>query len=724
MALEPDIPQAPTSGSKTVYTCPMHPEVEQESQGDCPNCGMALEPKSVAGQAEKESDKELTDMTRRFWVGLVLGVPVVFLAMAPMVGVPLDDWIPAYVAQWLQFLLATPVVLWCGWPFFVRGYRSIVSRNLNMFTLIALGVAAAYIYSAVAVVLPGLFPDSFREEHTGLVGIYFEAAAMIVVLVLVGQVLELRARQRTGSAIRELLSLAPPTAVVVSDGEEREVALEDVQRGDLLRVRPGDKLPVDGRVEEGQSSVDESMLTGEPMPVDKHTGDEVIGGTVNKAGSLLIRAEQVGGDTVLSRIITMVASAQRSRAPIQRVADVAASYFVPAVVAVAVVTFFVWLAFGPRPAFAYALINAVAVLIVACPCALGLATPMSIMVGVGRAAREGVLFKDAAALETLRKADILVVDKTGTLTEGRPKLTDVHAVDGTAEEDLLRLAAAVEAASEHPLARAIVEGAREQGIDLPPVSDFQSVTGGGVRGDVDGETILIGKLELLDEHEVEDLESLRTTADQLRNDGKTAMFVAADGRPFGVLAVADEIKESTPAAIEALHQAGFDVVMMTGDHEATARVVAQKLNIDDFEAGVSPEQKHDRVRKLHDEGHIVAMAGDGINDAPALAAADIGIAMGTGTDVAIESAGVTLVKGNLQGIVRAVRLSNIVMRNIRQNLFFAFVYNSLGVPLAAGILVPILGLAWLLNPMIAAAAMSLSSVSVITNALRLRATSL
>ena len=722
MALESAMPEMSTTQA-TVYTCPMHPQVEQEGPGDCPICGMALEPKTVTVRAaDVEPDAELVVMTRRFWVGLVLGLPVLVLAMAPMVGIPLYQWVSPRTSQWLQFLLATPVVLWCGWPFFVRGWKSIVSRHLNMFTLIAIGVAAAYIYSAIAALLPHVFPDSFQEEHTGLVGVYFEAAAMIVVLVLLGQVMELRARRRTGGAIRELLSLAPPAARVIEDGEEREIPLDDVRKGAQLRVRPGEKVPVDGRVEEGRSNVDESMVTGEPVPVEKSSGDRVIGGTVNGTGSLVVVAEQVGSETVLSRIVAMVANAQRSRAPIQRVADVAAAYFVPGVVAVAVITFIVWLLVGPEPALAFALINSVAVLIVACPCALGLATPMSIMVGVGRAAKEGVLFKDAAALETLRKANILVVDKTGTLTEGRPKLTDVQPAENVASEELLTLAASIEAASEHPLAHAVVEGAQERGATVKDVSKFQSVTGGGVIGEVDGRKVVLGKAELLSEHGVfdSDLEKLKPIADQLRQDGKTAILVAADSSALGILAVADPIKETTQEAIDALHEAGIELFMMTGDHEATARVVAEKLGIDRVEAGVSPQQKHDRVKELHESGRVVAMAGDGVNDAPALAAADIGIAMGTGTDVAIESAGVTLVKGDLRGIVRAVRLSRAVMKNIRQNLFFAFVYNTLGVPIAAGVLVPFLGMGWLLNPMIAGAAMSFSSVSVIANALRLR----
>ena len=724
MALEPEMPIA--GGSRTIYTCPMHPEVEQEGPGDCPKCGMALEPKTVPVRgAVDEPDPELVDMQRRFWIGLVLGLPIVVIAMAPMLGIPLYDWIAPRSSQWIQLLLASPVVLWCGWPFFVRGWKSIRSGNLNMFTLIAIGVAAAYLYSTAAVLFPTRFPESIREHHSGVVGVYFEAAAMIVVLVLLGQVMELRARRRTGTAIRELLNLTPPTARLVAGGEEREVPLEDVHSGDLLRVRPGEKIAVDGRVEEGRSSVDESMLTGEPMPIEKDAGDRIIGGTVNGTGTLLIRAEQVGSDTVLARIIAMVAQAQRSRAPIQRVADTAAGYFVPAVVAVALITFFAWLFLGPERALAFALVNSVAVLIVACPCALGLATPMSIMVGVGRAAREGVLFKDAATLETLRKAEVLVVDKTGTLTEGRPQLTDVLAAPDVTESELLALAASIEAASEHPLAHAIVEGARERSVQPREVADFQSITGGGVRGRVDGREIVLGRSELLEERGVASgLAELREAADRLREEGKTVIFAGTVARALGVLAVADPIKVTAAQAVRSLQQAGLRVIMLTGDHESTARIVAEKLGIDEFEAGVSPQQKHDHVTALREQGRVVAMAGDGINDAPALAAADVGIAMGTGTDVAIESAGVTLVKGDLNGILRAVQLSHAVMRNIRQNLFFAFIYNSLGVPIAAGVLVPFLGLGWLLNPMIAAAAMSLSSVSVITNALRLRTASL
>jgi len=726
MALERTGPPRRPGGGKTIYTCPMHPQIEQDAPGDCPICGMALEPKTVAVRgSEDEPDPELVDMTRRFWIGLALGLPVIALAMGPMIGLPVGDWLGVRASQWIQFALATPVVLWCGWPFFVRGWKSLVNRHLNMFTLIALGVAAAYAYSAFAVVAPGLFPDTFREERTGLIGVYFEAAAMIVVLVLLGQVLELRARRKTGAALRELLSLAPPTARVVGDdGEEREVPLDEVRTGDRLRVRPGEKVPTDGRVIDGGGPVDESMVTGEPVPVRKEGGDAVIGGTVNGTGSLLIEAEQVGDDTVLSRIVALVADAQRSRAPIQRVADRAAGYFVPAVLAAAALAFVVWWAVGPEPAFAFALVNAVSVLIVACPCALGLATPMSVMVGVGRGAREGVLFKDAAALETLRSCDVLVVDKTGTLTEGKPKLTEVRTADDVAEDELLRLAAAVEDRSEHPLARAVVEGARDRGAIVPAAEAFESVTGGGVVATVEGRAVLIGTPALLSDRGVDLPAKLRDEANRLRGEGRTVFFVAVAASPqarpaaAGLLAVADPIKRTTAEAVRDLHDLGLRIVMLTGDHEATARAVAKELNIDEVEAGVSPQRKHDRVAGLKADGATVAMAGDGVNDAPALAAADVGIAMGTGTDVAIESAGVTLVKGDLRGIVRAVRLSRDVVRNVKQNLFFAFVYNALGVPIAAGMLYPLTG--WLLSPMLAAAAMSLSSVSVIGNALRLR----
>jgi Cu+-exporting ATPase len=640
------------------------------------------------------------------------------MSMLPMLGVPLDRWLGPTIEPWLQLALATPVVFWAGWPFFERGFRSLVTGHLNMFTLIAIGTGAAFLYSLVAVLFPALIPHQFR--HDGGVPVYFEAAAVIITLVLLGQLLELRARHRTGAAIRELLSLAPPVARVVRQGEEREVPLDEVHQGDVLRVRPGEKIPVDGRLTEGGSSVEESMITGEPMPVEKRIGDAVIGGTLNQTGSFLMVADKVGKDTVLSRIIGMVADAQRSRAPIQKVADAVAGYFVPAVLAVAVVTFLVWAIAAPeQPPLAWALVNAVAVLIIACPCALGLATPMSIMVGIGRGAREGVLVKNAEVLERLEKVDTVVVDKTGTLTAGRPALTECLPVAGMTETELLRHAASVERQSEHPLARAIVAGAAARNIPAPAVADFDSVTGGGARGSVEGREVLVGKRAWLAEEQVADLAALDERSAALQQQGRTVMHVAIDKRLAGLIAVSDPIKASTPEAVRSLHDLGLRIIMLTGDSEQTARTVAAGLGIDEFRAGVKPEGKHDLVRALQAEGRTVAMAGDGINDAPALAAADVGIAMGTGSDAAIESAGVTLVKGDLRGIVKAIDLSRHTMRNIRQNLFFALVYNALGVPIAAGVLYP-LSSHLLLNPMIAAAAMSLSSVSVVANALRLR----
>ncbi len=714
MALEAAHPAG--QGARTVYTCPMHPEVEQEGPGDCPICGMALEPKRIIAGLD-DDDPELIDMTRRFRAALALSIPVVTLAMLPMLGVAVDRWLGHRLFNGLQLLLSTPVVLWAGWPFFQRGWQSLVSRNLNMFTLIALGTGAAYLYSLFAVLFPGAIPEAFR--HNGLVEVYFEAAASIVTLVLLGQILELRARKKTSSAIRELLWLAPPVARLVENGQEREVPLEQVHKGDHLRIRPGEKVPVDGRIIDGRSSVDESMMTGEPVPVQKEVGDTVIGGTVNQTGSLLMQAERVGEGTVLSQIIDLVSKAQRSRAPIQKLADTVAAYFVPAVVAVSIITFLVWAIVQPaQPALAYALVNAIAVLIIACPCALGLATPMSIMVGVGRGAREGVLIKDAEALESLATIDTLVVDKTGTLTEGRPRLTAIVPA-GFNEDELLQLAAAVESHSEHPLAQAIVQGARDRNLTIPEVRDFASTTAGGVEGTVDDRTVLIGKEEFIAGRIGTAIDAADEQAPRLQAQGRTVMFVAVDGNFAGLLAVSDPIKESSPRAIRELHEMGLEVLMLTGDHAATARTVATELDIDQFEAGVLPEDKHDRVRQLQEDGRRVAMAGDGINDAPALAAATVGIAMGTGTDVAIESADVTLVKGDLQGIVRAIRLSRQTMRNIRQNLFFAFIYNALGVPIAAGVLYPI-SKSLLLSPMLAALAMSFSSVSVIANALRLR----
>ena len=695
----------------SIYTCPMHPEIEQNHPGSCPKCGMALEPKVIQA-GDEEDDSELNDMSRRFWVGLVLGLPVLILAMAPMVGLEL---LSPQVSVWIQFLLTTPVVLWSGWPFFHRGWQSLLSRHLNMFTLIAIGTGAAYFYSAAATLFPNLFPESFREG--GQVAVYFEAAAMICVLVLLGQVLELQARRRTSSAIRELLSLAPPTAFVIRDGKEEEVSLKHVHANDLIRVRPGDKVPVDGIITEGKSAIDESMITGEPVPVSKTAGDSVIGGTVNQTGAFVFRAERVGRDTMLAQIVDMVGQAQRSRAPIQRVADSVAGYFVPAVVLAAIVTFIVWATVGPPPQLANALINAVAVLIIACPCALGLATPMSIMVGVGRGAKEGVLIKNAEVLETMKKVDTLIVDKTGTLTEGRPRLTECVSPPGMSEEELIRYAAAVERNSEHPLARSIVQASKERNFELPTVMDFQSATGMGVEGRVDGKLVLIGRKEYLESQGVDCHAELSERADELRQQGHTAMFVGID-KLAGMLAVSDPIKDSTPAAIQELHQLGLKIIMLTGDNQKTAESVAAQLNIDQVEAGVKPQDKSDRVSALREQGHVVAMAGDGVNDAPALAAADVGIAMGTGTDVAIESAGVTLVKGDLRGIVNAIKLSRAVVRNIHENLFFAFIYNAISVPIAAGILYPFFGI--LLSPMLAAAAMSFSSVSVVGNALRLR----
>ncbi len=708
---------APESG---LYTCPMHPDVRQDQPGTCPKCGMDLE-RERPEAGHEEDDHELRAMTRRFWVSVVLGLPVLLLAMLPMLGVPVDRWIGRSAVSWIEFVLATPVVLWAGWPFFERGWRSLVTWNLNMFTLIALGTGAAYFYSVLVVLFPGAIPEAFRQH--GQAELYFEAAAVITALVLLGQVLERRAHRRTGSALRELLSLAPPTARIVTDGQEREVPLARVKEGDVLRVVPGGKIAVDGEVSEGRSSVDESMITGEPLPVEKAQGDKVIGGTVNQTGSFLMRAERVGQETVLAQIVRMVGEAQRSRAPVQRVADMVASYFVPAVVLVAVITFVAWAWLAPQqPALSYALVNAVAVLIIACPCALGLATPMSIMVGVGRGAKEGVLIKDAATLERLEKVDTVVVDKTGTLTEGKPRLTGAIAAGPISEAEMLQLAASLEQQSEHPLGRAIVQGVRDRNIELRPVEGFDSVTGGGVRGQVAGRAVLVGKRAFLEQNDVAGMSALDQRASDFERQGRTVMFVAADKKLAGLLAVSDTIKSSTPEAVRTLHNLGLRVIMLTGDNQETARTVAETLGIDRVEAGVNPQEKNQKVKALHSEGRVVAMAGDGINDAPALAEADVGIAMGTGTDVAMEAAGVTLVKGDLRGIVKAVRLSRRVMRNIRQNLFFAFVYNVLGVPIAAGVLYPFFGV--LLSPMIAAAAMSASSLSVVSNALRLRSVAL
>lgn len=705
----------PVSRTKVEYTCPMHPEVVQDHPGSCPKCGMALEPKTLTIE---EKNEELIDMIRRFWVSTVLAVPVFILAMvADLFPALLPSGLSMQAVQWIEFALATPVVIWGGWPFYVRGVQSIITWNLNMFTLIGLGVSVAWIYSTVALFFPGIFPPVMQMEG-GLVDVYFEAAAMITVLVLLGQVLELRARSQTNAAIKMLLGLAPNTARIVrDDSSEEDIPLEQVMVGNVLRVRPGEKIPVDGTVTDGSSSVDESMVTGESIPVAKNQGERVIGATINGTGSLLMRAEKVGADTLLSQIVHMVSEAQRTRAPIQKLADTVAGYFVPVVVLIAVVTMIVWGVWGPEPRLAHGIVNAVAVLIIACPCALGLATPMSIMVGTGKGATMGVLIKNAEALETLEKVDVLVVDKTGTLTEGKPKLESVLALADFDSDEILRLAASLEQASEHPLAEAIVNGAKEKGITLTTTSDFASVTGKGVTGRVDDFRVALGNIKLLESLSI-DPGGLPEQAEQRRVDGQTVMLLAIDGKAAGLIGVADPIKESTQEAINALHKSGIQVVMLTGDNKTTAEAVARKLNIDRVEADVLPDQKANIVKQLQAEGKIVAMAGDGINDAPALAQAHVGIAMGTGTDVAMESAGVTLVKGDLRGIVRARRLSHAVMNNIRQNLFFAFIYNSLGVPIAAGVLYPVFGL--LLSPIIAAAAMSFSSVSVIANSLRLR----
>ena len=697
-----------------IYTCPMHPQIERDQPGNCPICGMALELKTIVA-GEPEENAELHDMTHRFWIGVVLSAPVFALAMAHIFP-NAPHWVQGDFSRWTQFILSSPVVLWCGWPFFQRGWQSILNRSLNMFTLIALGVGVAYFYSAIVMLLPQLFPPSFAAH--GKIGIYFEAAAIITVLVLLGQVLELRARSRTGSAIRALLDLAPKVAHVVHNGHEEDVDLASVAKGDRLRIRPGEKVPVDGRVIDGRTNIDESMITGESMPVQKATGDRVTGGTVNQTGSIIIQAERVGAETVLSQIVSMVAEAQRSRAPIQGLADKVASWFVPAVIAVSVLTFIVWSLLGPEPRFAHAIVNAVAVLIIACPCALGLATPMSIMVGVGRGAQAGVLIKKAESIELMEKVRTLVVDKTGTLTEGRPTVTTVILADEISENELLNLAASVESNSEHPLAVAIVNGAKERGLAIEPVSDFQSTTGKGVSGRVGPRHVLVGRAEFLRSLNIAGIEKIDSTARELQTQGQGVMFVAIDGKLAGAIAVADLIKQSTPSVIDHLHRLGIKITMLTGDNERTAHAVASKLGIDEVEAGVEPKHKHERVKQLRDSKHLVAMAGDGVNDAPALAAADVGIAMGTGTDVAMQSAGITLVKGDLRGIEKAILLSRAMMRNIRQNLFFAFIYNVLGVPIAAGVLYPFFGI--LLSPIIAGAAMSLSSVSVIANALRLR----
>lgn len=712
------IPPTPTlvkGGEGGLWTCPMHPEIVRDAPGSCPICGMALEPRTIS--AEEEENPELIDMTRRFKVSVVLTIPLVFIAMRDLIpGLSLEGLISPGILKWIELLIATPVVLWGGWPFFVRGWQSIINRSPNMFTLIGIGVAVAYCYSLVATLFPGIFPPSFRGE-TGEVGTYFEAAAVIVTLVLLGQVLELKARSKTGAAIRALLGLAPKTARRIEEGIEEDVPLENVKPGDLLRIRPGERIPVDGVVVEGLSSVDESMVTGESIPVEKKSGEKVIGATVNGTGTLIMRAERVGTETLLAQIVQMVAEAQRSRAPIQKLADVVAGYFVQIVVAVAVITFIVWAWIGPEPRMANALINSVAVLIIACPCALGLATPMSIMVAMGKGATGGVLFKNAEAIEIMKRIDTLVVDKTGTLTVGKPKLVEVIPLDGSDEKSILFYAASIEKGSEHPLADAIVKGAEEKGVILTNAESFESITGKGVIGKVDGHEVRLGNRKLLDDLRI-DLGELSGRAERMRGDGQTVMFLAVEGKVNGLIGVADPIKETTPEAVSSLHEEGIRIVMLTGDSRTTAEAVSKKLGLDEVIAEVLPDHKAEIVKRLQGEGRFVAMAGDGINDAPALAQAHVGIAMGTGTDVAMESGGVTLVKGDLRGIVRARHLSRATMKNIKQNLFWAFIYNTLGVPVAAGILYPFFGI--LLSPIVAAAAMSFSSVSVVGNALRLR----
>jgi Cu+-exporting ATPase len=716
MALEPTQPIAAPEHNE--YTCPMHPQIVRDGPGTCPICGMALEPRTVTATA---ANPELISMTRRLWIGAVLTLPLLAVMVSDVLpGHPLQHLLPGRLLGWMELTLATPVILWGGWPFFERGWASIIHRSLNMFTLIAIGSGAAYLYSVAAVLAPGLFPATFRHA-SGNLGLYFEAAAVITVLVLLGQVLELRARSQTGGAIQALLGLAPKTARrIVAGGREADVPVSEITVGDLLRIRPGEKVPVDGVVTEGRSSVDESMVTGEPIPVEKTSGDKVVGGTINGTGSLVMKAERVGSETLLAQIVKMVSEAQRSRAPIQRLADRVASYFVPAVLAAAVITFAVWAIFGPDPRYAHALVNAVAVLIIACPCALGLATPMSIMVGTGRGAREGILVRNAEALETMEKVDTLIVDKTGTLTEGKPKVSTILTAEGIDRSRLLQTLGSLERESEHPLAAAILAAAKQERLDLLPVKDFQSLTGKGVSGTIQGIHVAAGSVALM--HDLgASSQALERQAEALRESGQTVMFVAWDGHLAGLVGVADPIRESTPLAIAELKREGIKVVMVTGDNRTTAAALAQKLGIE-FEAEVLPAQKAEAVKKYQSKGAVVAMAGDGVNDAPALAQADVGIAMGTGTDVAMESGAIVLVKGDLRGILKARHLSQRAMGNIRQNLFFAFVYNALGVPLAAGVLYPLFGL--LLNPMIAAAAMSFSSVSVITNALRLRQTQL
>ncbi|MCL5408693.1 MAG: copper-translocating P-type ATPase [Candidatus Omnitrophica bacterium] len=701
--------------TSNIYTCPMHPEVKQPTSGDCPVCGMALELQSIS--VEEEKNIELIYMSRRFWISLALTIPLLFIVMSGYIpAISIKNILSFKIVEWLEIIITTPVVLWGGWPFFVKGFNSIKNRSLNMFTLISLGVGVAYLYSLIAALIPWIFPVSFRNK-SGQVAVYFEAAAFIVTLVLLGQMLELKARSKTGAAIKLLLGMAPKTARLLKDGKEEDIPLDEVHPGNLLRIRPGEKIPVDGIVIEGVSSIDESMITGEPLPVEKHKKDKIIGGTINGTGSIIMKAEKVGADTLLSQIVQMVAEAQRSRAPIQKLVDIVAGYFVQLVVAVAVLTFIIWSLLGPQPRMAIAIVNAVAVLIIACPCALGLATPMSIMVATGKGATEGVLFKNAEAIEIMKKVDTLVVDKTGTLTTGKPRLMEIIPEKGFDEKSLLYFAASLEKGSEHPLAMAIVSGAIERGINPVETESFESLTGKGVIGNIEKHHAALGNNILLDDLKI-DHKSIDLKAEEMRKDGKIVVFLVIDGKVSGLLTVADPIKNTTPAAINQLHKEGLRIVMLTGDNHTTAEYVSKKTGIDEIISGILPNQKALVIKKLQDEGKIVAMAGDGINDAPALAQAHVGIAMGTGTDVAMESAGVTLIKGDLNGIVRARHLSRLTMRNIKQNLFFAFVYNTVGIPIAAGVLYPFFGI--LLSPVIAAAAMSFSSVSVVSNSLRMR----
>jgi Cu+-exporting ATPase len=714
MALE----QVPRIPGATQYTCPMHPEVIEDAPGDCPKCGMPLEPMDATVD-DSHAQEEIRSLSRKFWTGLILTIPVFLLAMGGMIpGLELAEVIPKSVSKWIELVLTTPVIFWAGGIFFIKGWRSIVNRSPNMFTLIMIGVGAAYLFSTAAVLFPDIFPASFRKD--GEVGLYFEAAAVITVLVLLGQLLEARARTRTGKAIQALMSLAAKTAHRLRDGEEEEIPINQLHAGDLLRVRPGEKIPIDGVITEGGSNVDESMITGEPIPINKGEGDSVIGATVNQTGSFIMKAEKVGGETLLSQIVHMVSEAQRSRAPIQKMADKIAGYFVPAVLVIAVLTFVIWAIWGPTPAMAYGLVNAVAVLIIACPCALGLATPMSIMVGVGRAAEAGILIKNAEAIETAEKVDTLLTDKTGTLTAGKPNLTSKLAIEGYEIDDIIAQAAALEESSEHPLARAIFDAAKDSGLAIPEAKDFQSITGGGVSGTINGHFIRVGKKGFLEDEDIKFPEQLESEANRLQSEAQTVVWVSSDDQAVGIIGISDPIKESSADAIQTLHKLGIRVIMATGDNIHTAEAVGKALGIDEVRAGLSPADKIQIVKDLKAQGAIVAMAGDGINDAPALAEAQVGVAMGTGTDVAIESAAITLVKGDLQGITKAIGLSRAVMKNIRQNLFFAFAYNALGIPIAAGVLYPFTGT--LLSPMIAGAAMSVSSLSVILNALRLKKT--